>query len=152
MSQTTDIWGADIALDAQSHALVAANGELVLTDGVSTGVQDIKLRLFTYLGTLFYDRSYGSKIYDYAYGDNMQENRSAFLADVLMCVEADPRVVPHSVKTSILKYDESLFIASLQWRFIDVDQPLNLVMQANKATKELIIKDADFKQPELVVT
>lgn len=40
---TTDLWGQDIALDGSGQARVAANGELVLTDGVDTGVQDIRL-------------------------------------------------------------------------------------------------------------
>ena len=46
-SVTTDLWGQDIALDDSGQARVAANGELLLTDGVETGVQDIRLRLFT---------------------------------------------------------------------------------------------------------
>lgn len=144
MSQTpvTDIWGSDIALDENNQAIVAANGELVLTEGVDTGVQDIKLRLFTYLGTLFYDTGYGSRIFDFVYGDNTQENRAAFVAEVDMCVEADPRVVPHTVKTSILTWNESQLIAAVRWDFIDIDQPFNLVMQVNKETKELIVKDA----------
>ena len=49
----TDLWGQDIALDVDGQAKVAANGELVLTEGVDTGVQDIRLRLFTRLGSLF---------------------------------------------------------------------------------------------------
>ena len=40
-----DLWGQDIALDGSGQARVAANGELVLTDGVDTGVQDIRLRM-----------------------------------------------------------------------------------------------------------
>lgn len=142
MRQATDIWGSDIALGESNQAIVAANGELALTQGVDTGVQDIKLRLFTYFGTLFYDKDYGSRIFDYVYGENTEENRAAFLADVEMCVEADPRVVPHSVKASVLKWNESQFIAAVRWTFVDIDQPNNLVMQANKATRELIVKDA----------
>ena len=53
MSTDTDLWGQDIALDADMQAQVAANGTLVLTDGMATGVQDIRLRLFTRLGNLF---------------------------------------------------------------------------------------------------
>ena len=35
------------------QALVAANGEVVMTEGAETGVQDIRLRLIIFLGTLF---------------------------------------------------------------------------------------------------
>lgn len=46
MSNVTDLWGQDISLDESGQARVVANGELVLTQGVETGVQDIKFRLF----------------------------------------------------------------------------------------------------------
>ena len=62
MNTANELWGQDIALDDNGQARVAANGELVLTDGVETGVQDIKLRLFTRLGSLFYDLDFGSLI------------------------------------------------------------------------------------------
>lgn len=145
MSQTaeTDIWGSDIALDEHGQAIIAANGELVLTEGVATGVQDIKLRLFTYLGTLFYDKRYGSRVFDYVYGENTPENRAAFIAEVEVCVESDPRVVPYTVKSAVLMWDEKQLAAAVRWNFIEQDQPFNLVMQLNKATKELIVKDAD---------
>jgi hypothetical protein len=147
MSQTqstdTDLWGQDIALDGYGQALVAANGELVLTDGPETGEQDIRLRLFTRLGSLFYDTGFGSLIHDWILEESTEENRAAFCAEVLMRVEADPRVVPYSVLTSILKWDDAQLIASVSWRFIDVDQPFNLVMQLHKDTKELIVQDAD---------
>ena len=147
MSQTqatnTDLWGQDIALDSAGQALVAANGELVLTDGPETGEQDIRLRLFTRLGSLFYDTEFGSLIHDWILEESTEEDRAAFCLEVLMRVEADPRVVPYSVTTSVLKWDERYLIAAVRWRFIDVDQPFNLVMQLDKDTKELIVKDAN---------
>lgn len=139
----TDLWGQDIALDETGQALVAANGELVLTEDVETGVQDIRLRLFTYLGSLFYDTGFGSLIFDYVKEESTQETRAAFVAEVTMRVELDPRVVPHTVKTSVLMWDERQLVASVRWRFIGRDQPFNLVMQLNKETKELIVKDAN---------
>lgn len=145
MNQTTpstDLWGQDIAIDASGQALVAANGELVLTENAGTGVQDIKLRLFTYEGSLFYDTDFGSRLMDWVLEENTEENRAAFLAEVIMCVEADPRVVPHTVTAAVLKWDGNLFVASVGWHFIDIDQPYNLVMQYSKETKELIISDA----------
>ena len=52
-----EIFGRDIALNNEGQARVAANGELILTDGVDTGVQDIVLRIFTRLGQLFMTRN-----------------------------------------------------------------------------------------------
>lgn len=139
----TDLWGQDIALDETGQALVAANGELVLTEGVDTGVQDIRLRLFTRLGSLFYDATFGSLLHDWVYEESTEANRAAFCAEVVMRVEADPRVVPHTVTCEILKWDEKQLIAQVRWQFIDEDVSFNLVMQANKETKELIIHDAN---------
>jgi hypothetical protein len=145
MSQTqqTDLWGQDIALDGAGQAVVAANGELVLTDGPATGVQDIRLRLFTRLGELFYNTEFGSLIHDWILEESTAENRAAFCAEALVRVEADPRVVPYSVACAVLKWDERNLIASVNWRFIGEDQPYNLVMQLDKDTKELIVSDAD---------
>lgn len=143
MERVTDQWGQDISLDASGQALVAANGELVLTDHTPTGVQDIRLRLFTRLGSLFYDTSFGSLIHDWILEESTPETRAALCAEVVMRVEQDPRVVVGSVAASILKWDEKSVTCSVSWRFIDVDQPLNIVWQADKLTKELVLTDAN---------
>ena len=145
---TTDLWGQDIALDDSGQAKVAANGELVLTSGVETGVQDIKLRLFTRLGALFYDLDFGSLISDWFYEDSTATTRAAFLAEVTMRVEEDPRVVVGSVKSSYLAWDEKSLTVAVEWHFINEDQPLNLVLQADKSVRELVIKDGNYKEPE----
>ena len=145
---TTDLWGQDIALDDSGQAKVAANGELVLTSGVETGVQDIKLRLFTRLGALFYDLDFGSLISDWFYEDSTATTRAAFLAEVTMRVEEDPRVVVGSVKSSYLAWDEKSLTVAVEWRFINEEQPLNLVLQADKSVRELVIKDGNYKEPE----
>ncbi len=148
MSTTTDLWGQDIALNEAGQARVAANGELVLTDGVDTGVQDIRLRLFTRLGGLFYDLDFGSPISDWFYEDSTATTRAAFLAEVTMRVEEDPRVKVGSVKTSLLSWDENSLTVSVSWNFIDTDQPLNLILQADKMVRELVIRDGRYNELE----
>jgi phage baseplate assembly protein W len=137
----SDLWGQCIALDRYGQARVAANGELILTDGVETGEQDIRLRLFTRLGELFYDKDFGSLIHDWILEESTRENRSALCAEVLMRVEMDPRVEPYSVSARILNWDDREIVVEARWRFIGEDQPSNLVMQLNKATRELIVED-----------
>ena len=56
----------------------------------------------------------------------------------------DPRVVVGSVKSIILKWDEKSLSVAVQWRFIGEDQPLNLVLQADKSVRELVIKDGRY--------
>ena len=77
MSTSPDLWGRDIALDDAGQARIAASGELILTDGVETGLQDIRLRLFTRLGTLFYDDEFGSLVHDWILEESTEANRTA---------------------------------------------------------------------------
>ena len=145
MSTTTptDLWGQDIALDATGQACVVANGELVLTDGVDTGVQDVRLRLFTRLGGLFYDTDFGSLIHDWIAEESTAATRAAFVSEVVMRVELDPRVVVGSVVCTVQRWDETSVTALLQFSFVDEDTPLNLVLQANKLTAALVIQNAN---------
>lgn len=140
-----DLWGQDIALDASStdlgQAIVTAAGELALTDGVDTGVQDIRYRIFTRLGTLFYDQYFGSLVHDWILEENTPGNRLAFEAEIVTRIELDPRVVVGSVAAKTLAWDERRLIVQATWEFIGEDQPFNLVLQYNKSTKELVISD-----------
>ena len=149
MSTTTDLWGQDIALNAAGQARVAANGELVLTDGVDTGVQDIRIRLSTYLGTLFYDKTFGSLLPDWFYEDSTESSRAALCSELVMRTEEDPRVMPGSVSASILKWDDREIMVRVSWRFISEDSPMNLVLQADKSTRELVVKDASARDGTL---
>ena len=148
---STDLWGQDIALDENDQARVAANGELVLTEGVETGVQDIKLRLVTRLGGLFYDLDFGSLIPDWIYEDSTEISRAAFLAEVTMRVEEDPRVVVGSVKASILTWTEKLLAVAVEWTFICEDHPMNLVLQVDKSVRELVVLDGMYADPEAAI-
>lgn len=144
----SDLWGQDIAIDSTGQAKVAANGELILTEGVDTGIQDIMLRLFTRLGTLFYDSEFGSLIPDWFYEESTRASRNGFLNEVARRVELDPRVVTGSVRTKLLAWDEKGIAVEVFWRFIDVDQPLNLVLQYDKSVRQLVINDVKFSGPE----
>lgn len=144
----TDLWGQDIALDESGQAKVAANGELVLTDHVETGVQDIKLRLITRLGCLFYDLDFGSLIPDWIYEDSTPISRDAFLAEVTMRVEADPRVEVGTVLVTLLAWDERSIAVNVDWKFIGEDQPMNLVLQIDKNVRAFIISDGRHNEPE----
>lgn len=139
----TDIFAQDIALDKTGQARVAANGELVLTDGPATGVQDIKLRLSTYLGTLFFDKEYGSLLPDWMYEDNDELARIGFAAEAKRRVNEDPRVQPGSVSCSVNIWNELSIQAVLEFRFVDVDHVYNLIIETDKSKKEMVIKDAN---------
>ncbi len=67
---SNNLWGEDIVIDSTNSPKIASNGELLLTSDVDTPLQDIKLRLFTPLGSLFYDKNFGSLIHEFIFDDN----------------------------------------------------------------------------------
>lgn len=146
MSTSPDLWGQDIALDDDGQVRISASGELILTDGVETGLQDIRLRLFTRLGTLFYDEYFGSLVHDWILEESTDANRAAFCSEVVMRVEADPRVELGSVSCSILRWDERQLAARVRWTFIGEDHPLNLVLQIDKSTQTAVIQDVHISE------
>ena len=140
-----DVFGQDIKLDDNGQALVAANGELFLTSGVETGLQDIRLRLGTPLGELFYDIDWGSLIHEWYLDENTRASRDGFEAEVERRIEEDPRTVLGTVSCSVVSFNESGFTAQAAWEFIGEDHPFNLVISYDSAKKELVIKDVNSR-------
>jgi hypothetical protein len=138
-----DLFGQDIKLGDDGQALVAANGELILTEGAETGVQDIRLRLGTPLGELFYDVEFGALVHEFFLDEDSQDRRVAFTAEIEQRVEEDPRVVLGSVTCEIVHFNERGFSARAVWEFIDEDHPFNLVLSYDADKKELVIADVN---------
>ena len=67
-----------------------------------------------------------------------------------MRVEEDPRVAVGSVRCTVTAWDERSITALASWRFLDEDTPMNLVLQVNKQTLELVIDDADPRSDSFV--
>lgn len=138
-----DIFGQDIKLGKDGQALVAANGELILTEGVETGLQDLRLRLGTPLGELFYDIDFGSLIHEWYLDENNLSRRMGFENEVEERMEADPRVVLGSVACSVVSYNEQGFTATVAFEFIGEDHPFNLVITVDSNKKEMVIADVN---------
>ena len=137
-----EIFGQDIKLDGSGQALVAANGELILTQGLETGSQDIRLRLFTPLGTLFYDKEFGSLVHEWIKDENSLSARMAFCAEVTRRVRLAPRVQYGTEACSIRSWSESGITADVSWTFIDDDHVYNLVIETNE-DMEMVISDVN---------
>lgn len=138
------VYGQDIRLDEDFQALVAANGELVLSDGVQTGEQDVRLRLFTRLGTLFYDLSFGSLIHDWIREENTEANRLGLESELANRVEADPRVETGSVDVEVTSWDETGLQVQIAWTFIGEDHSSNLILEVDEdGTIDLVVADVD---------
>lgn len=136
-----DVFGQDIKLDETGWALVAANGELLLTSGAETGVQDVGLRLGTPLGGLFHDIDFGSLVHEYFLDEDTPATRSGFEAEVELRIEEDPRVVLGSASCQVIAWDPTGFTARAEWEFITEDHPYNLVITYDSTKKELLIGD-----------
>jgi hypothetical protein len=137
-----EIFGQDVKVDESGQAMVAANGELLLTSGPETGSQDIKLRLSTPLGTLFYDKGFGSKLHEWKNDENSLSRRMGFCAEVTRRIRLDPRVVSGSESCSILSWDEKGIQATASWMFINEPHIYNLVIEVG-TNMEMVIKDVN---------
>ena len=69
-----NFFGYDIKLDDNMDVCLSVNGELILTCGEDTVFQDIKLRILTAIGSLFYDESYGSNFNQFIFDDDININ------------------------------------------------------------------------------
>ena len=137
----TDIFGQDIKLDDTMQAAVAANGELILTDGVDTAIQDIRIRLFTILGGLFYDVEFGSRVHEWINEENTPANRMAFESEIIRCVQKDPALIAETVVCRVTGWDDTGIRAELSGVLIGEDHPFNLVIQTDSSKMDMVIKD-----------
>ena len=141
MAGPPDIFGQDILLDENRLPVVAANGELVFCDGLAAAVQDIKLRVFTYLHGLFYDHDFGSLIPDWIHEENTKTSRLGLVAEVRRRLELDPRVLAGTVTAKILAWDETGIKIEAAWQFWDTPEPQNLTITLDRPGGRRVIED-----------
>jgi phage baseplate assembly protein W len=136
-----DIFGSDIKLDKNLNAVVAANGELVLTSGPETAVQNIIIRLATPLGSLFYDPEFGSLLHEYFHEENTETNRMALESELEERIDESNQVKEGTVEVNIISWDERGINVSCNFELIDEDHTYNLVFDWINEKKEMLIKD-----------
>jgi len=136
------IFGQDIKVDDSLIPAVAANGELILTDGIETALQDVWMRIYTPLGELFYDINFGSKIRDWIMEENTESARIGLENELEKRLIEDARIEPGSVSAKVIAYDEKGITVSLNFRFSEEDNYYNLVLSIGDDGKiERIIKN-----------
>ncbi len=136
-----DTFGQDILLNEDGQAAVAANGELVWCDGEAAAVQDIRLRVLTMLGGLFYDRKFGSTIPNYIFGDNTKAERLSLSAEVKRRVEMDARVAGGTVASVIRAWNERGITLDIGWRFKNGLDPQNITVTLNRSLGNTLMED-----------
>jgi hypothetical protein len=138
-----DMFGQDIRLDESGQAVAAANGELLLTEGVQTGLQDLGLRLKQPLGELFYDIEFGTLVHEFYLDEDTQDNRMAFEAEVERRIEEDPRTEIGTAVCTVTSWNETGFQALAVFEFIGEENPYNLAIAYDSTNKELVVKDVN---------
>jgi len=141
MAEQSDIFGSDILLDDLRIPVVAANGELVICDGITAAVQDIRLRVFTYLHGLFYDYDFGSLIPDWIHEENTKASRLGLVAEVRRRIELDSRVLAGTVKAKILAWDELGIKIEATWSFWDTPEPQNITITLDRPGGRRVVED-----------
>lgn len=125
-----DIFGSDILLNDNLEVMLSSNGELQLVNGTNTVFQDIKLRLLTKKGTLFYNEDYGSNLPDFIMDDSIDE--TSLVSEIIRTVESDARVEPYSVKVNILKNETGKIEAEITYQLIGYDTDINEVISIDR--------------------
>ncbi len=135
-----ELYGQDILLDSAMQATIAANGEAVLSDGLESVLQDIKLRLFTPLGSLFYDVGFGSLIHEFVKDEDTEFNRHSLAAEVETRLNEEPRIVPESPYCEVLTWDPTGVTLRATFMLIDETHAFNLVLTISD-DMEMVISD-----------
>jgi len=136
-----DLFGQDIKLDADWQPSIRADGTLVLCSGTATANQDIALRLYTVLETLFYDVTFGSLVMMFVKDENTAINRAALCAEVARRINADPAVQVGSATCSIRKWDEEQVQLSASFTLITETHPSNMAFSIDVSTMSLRVDD-----------
>lgn len=140
-----ELCGEDILLDEAMQAVITANGEAAVSSGIETALQDIRLRLLTPLGSLFYDKEFGSEIINFVKEENTPGSRLALVAEVKRRVNMDPRVSFGTVTCEILSWDHTGITLLTKFELIEEPNPFNLVIEIG-ADMEMVIKDVNPDQ------
>ena len=134
------LYGEDFKLNYQLQAVSAANGELVVSTGIETVLQDLQLRLCSLKGSLFYDLEFGSDFINYVKDENTFSTRIRMCAEVERVFNTDPRVKTGSAKCVVLAWDDQGVTLRVTFKLIGKTHVFNLIIKANDDI-QFVIKD-----------
>jgi phage baseplate assembly protein W len=129
-----ELFGQDIRIDGDLDAALSASGEMIVTTGARAALQDIKARVETPLGGLFYDTSFGSRLVLNMYDEITETVRQMMALELEEVIERDPRVVMGSVTAEVTAYDERSVTLNTEFILIQDQNTYNLVVEVGKDT------------------
>ncbi len=132
------LYGQDIQVDSDLDAALSASGEMIVTTSERAALQDIKARIETPVGGLFYDAGFGSNLIVNLYDENTETVRQQIVLEVESVIEQDPRVVIGSVAASVKSWDEKTLTIETFFRLIDDTNTYNLVVAVGQNTVRVL--------------
>jgi len=133
-----ELFGQDIKLDSDLDAALSASGEMIITTGARAAIQDIKARVVTPLGGMFYDKTFGSNLIQFCYDELSVTTRQMMVLELEEVIERDPRVVMGSVKAEVLAYDERSVTLDAEFTLIEDPNTYNLVFKVGDDTVRVL--------------
>ncbi len=133
-NESNDIYGQDILLDETFQPVISDTGEQLFTSGAQTVVQQIKLRLATPIAEdnqtgLFYNNTFGSRLYLYIREENSPENRNAMIAETINTINKDNRVNPNKTFANVATNPDGSAQIRVQFEILNEESPFNLVIE-----------------------
>lgn len=89
----------------QNRFQTSGTGDTATLEGRACLAQDLRHALTTPKGDLWYAPSYGIDIYKYLHNENTEVNRLSLELEVVLTMEADPRVAVGSGQARVVSWD-----------------------------------------------
>lgn len=147
MNTAYELFGADIAVGNDMQALVAANGELILCEGCGCAVQNVALRLYVLLGSLFYDIDYGSLVLLWIREENTRSSQEALCVEIEARVNIDPHISPGSATCRVESWNPEGVELALSFTLVEQGHPDHLVLRLGEDNGSLALEIAQHANP-----
>lgn len=118
--------GTDILLNGDWE--VQPTGDAALTSEEACLLQDIRHRLMTPKGSLWTHPDYGLDYYRYLNTEDSLLERLDLEQAIEIEVGKDPRVVPGSVKASVIKWTLEKITVEVKFSEVRNNNPMNLIL------------------------
>ena len=132
------LFGQDIMIDRDLDAALSASGEMIVTTSERAALQDIKVRVETPVGGLFYDASFGSRLLLNLNDEITPTVRQMMALELVDTIEQDPRVVRGSVAAEVIAWDERSVTVESSFRLIGSQNVYNLVVGIDQNTVRVL--------------
>jgi phage baseplate assembly protein W len=127
----SDFLGKDIMVDDNME--IGWSGTDVKTvSGIECVLQQIKVRLKTPKGSLFYDPAYGSDLFKFVQAEFTMQKLAYFASVVKDSIKAEPLVDNASIKVTTYENTMTSFYCKVSFAVLGYDNRLNLVVSADK--------------------